>query len=120
MSVLLAVLGHRSPGRPNGLLAHLEEARPVPQRVAEQAVARRAARQRAAQHGAVGQHEAAQQLEVMLARFVRHVDRAARHGTRHAVQHRRRVHALRFGVGGGGADGKLIAFKSKVVGCTLG
>jgi hypothetical protein len=74
--------------------AHLEQAAAVAQRVAEQGVARRPPWQRRAQHGAVGQHEAPQQLKVVLPGLVRHVDRAAANGARHAVQLRRGVRAL--------------------------
>jgi hypothetical protein len=59
---------------------HLEQRGTVPHDVPQQGVAGGAPRQRRAQHGAVGQHQAAQQVEGVRAGGVRHVDGAAADG----------------------------------------
>lgn len=59
--------------------AHLEHAGAVPQDVAEQRVACGAAGQQRPQHRTVGQHQALEQLKVMLPRLVAHIHSTAAH-----------------------------------------
>ena len=57
--------------------AYLEQGAAIAHGVSKEAVNGRAARLGAQQHGAIGQYHALQQVQVVLARAVAHIDRAA-------------------------------------------